>query len=266
MKQNSSDRTAVKDWIITAGILAAASFICMIMQHFSSTDTHVPLLFVLAVLFVSRFTHRYIYGIIASLIAVIAVNYAFTFPYFELNFTMTGYPLTFLVMLSVSLTVSTMTSRIKAQELVRLEMETEKMRNNLLRSISHDLRTPLTSIVGSATAILEDDGKLEQHQVKELLSDIRSEADWLSHVVENILFITKLNSSETKIRKNPELAEEIASSASAKFRRRYPEIAVGVHIPSEALLIPNLHEKNDAYLFCDSNRIRGRSLLCVCCR
>ena len=228
----------LNDSLITAGILSVASIICMILRRFSSTDTHVPMLFVLAVLCVSRFTHGYVYGIIASLLAVIGVNYAFTYPYFEFNFTLTGYPLTFLAMLAVSLTVCTMTSRIKAQEIIHLEIETEKMRSNLLRSVSHDIRTPLTTITGNASAILDNDGKLDKLQIKMLLEDIRREAEWLNRIVENILSITKINSDVAKIRKEPELAEEIASSAVNKFHRRYPDIPVCVSVPDDALLVP----------------------------
>ena len=238
MKENRGLPEMLKNCLITAGILSVASIICAILQHFSSTDTHVPMLFVLAVLCVSRFTQGYVYGIIASLLAVIGVNYAFTYPYFELNFTLTGYPLTFLAMLAVSLTVCTMTSRIKAQEIIHLEIETEKMRSNLLRSISHDIRTPLTTITGNASAILDNDGTLDQFQKKELLEDIRREAEWLNRVVENILSITKINSDIANIRKEPELAEEIASSAVIKFHRRYPDVPVRVSVPEDALLVP----------------------------
>lgn len=237
--RNESKRTVtIRDSLITLGILAAASLICILLQRISPTDTHVPLLFVLAVVVVSRYTNGYIYGITASLLAVMGVNYAFTYPYFKLNFTLTGYPLTFIAMLSVSLTICTMTSRIKEQERVRLEMETEKMRSNLLRSVSHDLRTPLTSIMGSASAILDEESELDTEQKKTLLHDIRNEAECLTHAVENILFITKLNSNGSRIQKVPELAEEIASSAVNKFRRRYPEMAVEVRVPVDALLIP----------------------------
>ena len=238
MKKNPVLPEILKDCLITAGILSVASIICVILRQFSSTDTHVPMLFVLAVLCVSRFTHGYIYGIIASLLAVIGVNYAFTYPYFKFNFTLTGYPLTFLAMLAVSLTVCTMTSRIKAQEVIRMEMETEKMRSNLLRSVSHDIRTPLTSITGNASAILDNEGKLDRLQIKKLLEDIQGEAECLNRVVENILSITKISSDVARIRKEPELAEEIASSAVNKFHRRYPEVPVRVYVPDDALLVP----------------------------
>ena len=96
----------IKNCGITAGILGLATAVCFFLQNFATTDTHVPLLFVLAVLFVSKYTDGYGYGIVASLIAVVGVNFVFTYPYFALNFTITGYPLTFLVMLVVAVTAS----------------------------------------------------------------------------------------------------------------------------------------------------------------
>jgi len=78
MKHNS----LVKNCLITAIVLWIASLFCLLLQQFVTTDIHVPLLFVLAVLFVSRFTDGYLYGIVASMLGVIGVNYVFTYPYF----------------------------------------------------------------------------------------------------------------------------------------------------------------------------------------
>ena len=119
------------------------------------TGGFVSMIFVLMVVLVARLTDGYVYGVTASFIGVICVNFVFTYPYLAFNFTMTGYPVTFLTMLSVSLIVSTLTSQIKQQEQLRMETERETMRANLLRAVSHDLRTPLTSIAGSTSAILE---------------------------------------------------------------------------------------------------------------
>ena len=65
------------------------------LTHLSILTVMWPLLFVLAILFISRFTEGYIYGIVAAIAAVIEVNYIFTYPYFEFNFTITGYPADF---------------------------------------------------------------------------------------------------------------------------------------------------------------------------
>ena len=172
-------RSVLKNSGIAFGILGIATAFCFLVQRISESDTHVPLLFVLAVLFVSRFTDGYVYGIVASIIAVFGVNYVFTFPYFKLNFAITGYPLTFVAMLAVACSVSALTTQIKKQEQMRLEVEREKMRANLLRAVSHDIRTPLTSIVGSASGIIDNYDALSKENILELLEDMKSEGQWL---------------------------------------------------------------------------------------
>ena len=229
-----------KNILISTVILALASCICFLLQGMStvSTDTHVPLIFVLAVLCISRFTSGYVYGLIASVIAVAGVNYVFTYPYFELNFAITGYPLTFIVMLAVSIIVSTLTTQIKKQEEIRFEIEREKMRGNLLRAVSHDIRTPLTSIEGAAAAMLDNYERISDADKKELLEGIRQEGMWLNRIVENILSITRITGETAKLATSLELAEEIVGSAVEKFRKRNADIAIEVNVPKEPLLIP----------------------------
>lgn len=227
-----------KNLSITAGILAAASGFTLLLNSFVSSDTHVPLLFVLAILFISRFTEGYIYGIVASVAAVIEVNYIFTYPYFEFNFTITGYPLTFVTMLAVSLSVSALTTQIKQQEQIRLEVEKEKMRANLMRAVSHDIRTPLTSIMGSASGIIENHKVLSEEKQLELLHDIKEEAQWLIRIVENLLSVTRMSGENTKLNTEEEVAEEVISSAVMKFCKRFPDEKVEVKMPEEMLLVP----------------------------
>lgn len=226
--------------LITAGILVSASLICIIMQQFSESDTHVPLLFVLAVLFISRFTDGYLYGIVASMIAVVGVNYVFTYPYFEINFNLAGYPLTFVVMLAVACSVSALTAQIKRQEQIRLEVEKEKMRGNLLRAVSHDIRTPLTSMMGAASVLSDNYEDLTDEERKEFAGNMKAEAQWLIRIVENLLTITRIENGDngTQIVKEEELVEEIVSSAVLKFKKRFPDVEIVVKMPEELLLVP----------------------------
>lgn len=228
----------LKNSLITLGILGLATGVCLMIQPFSESDTHVPLLFVLAVLFVSRFTDGYAYGIIASMIAVVGVNCVFTYPYFEVNFAITGYPLTFVAMLAVACSVSALTTQIKKQEKIRLEAEKEKMRGNLLRAVSHDIRTPLTSIVGSASAIIDNYEEVPWERRLDLVRDIREEAQWLIRIVENLLSITRIGEGSARIDKQEELVEEIVGSAVLKFKKRFPEVEISVKLPDELLLVP----------------------------
>ena len=145
-----------RDLLITAGILVCALALCILLQMGDTSDGFASPIFVLAVLLVSRLTNGYLYGLIASVTGVVCVNYVFTSPYWAFNFTLSGYPLTFLTFLAVSVITSTLTTQIKQQERLRLESEKEKMRANLLRSVSHDIRTPLTSIMGATSTLLEN--------------------------------------------------------------------------------------------------------------
>jgi len=227
-----------RDLFVSVGILFLAAGLCILLQHGDTSDGFASPIFILAVLLVSHLTTGYLFGLIASVISVICVNLIFTFPYWAVNFALTGYPLTFISFLMVSIITSTLTTQLQQQERLRSETEKAKMRANLLRSVSHDIRTPLTSIVGSTSAILENPSLTNDEQ-RELLEDARSEAQWLIRVVENLLSITRMgNNQGTHIDKEPEAAEEILSDAIQKFRRRFPAIEVTVEAPDELLMVP----------------------------
>lgn len=237
-KRESLIKLTWKDSLVTLGILMVATFFCFLLHQWEQTDSHVPLVFVLAVLLISRFTNSYFYGMLSSVIAVIEVNYIFTYPYFKLNFTLSGYPLTFVAMFSVSLVVSMLTTQIKQQEKIRTEIEKEQMRSNLLRAVSHDIRTPLTSIVGAVSAVVENHDKLTEEKTLSLLGDVKEEAQWLVRVVENLLLVTRIDADSAKVVKEPEPVEEILAESVGKFKKRFPGAPVRVEIPEEVLFVP----------------------------
>ena len=131
--------------------------------------TYVLAIGMLAVLLVARLTDGFLFSLVATVVSVIGVNYAFTYPYFAFNFTITGYPLTFVTMFAVSIVVGMLTDQVKREERVKSEAEKEKMKANLLRSVSHDLRTPLTSIIGSSSAVLENYDQFSDEVKKDLI-------------------------------------------------------------------------------------------------
>ena len=226
------------DFFVWIGVLGAAAALCALLRIFDSSDVYVALIFELAVVLVSRFTDGYLFGLLASVIGVIGVNYIFTYPYMQLNFTIAGYPLTFLVMLAVSIVVSTLTTQIKQQEKIRAEAEREKMRGNLLRAVSHDIRTPLTAIVGGIDAILENGDKFSPETQRGLLENIRDESNWLVGVMENLLSVTRISGDTSNLKKELEAGEEVLGAAAQKFQRHYPKTEVEIHAPQELLMIP----------------------------
>ena len=228
---------SLRDLLVSAAILLCAAGLCILLQMADSIAGFASPVFVLAVLLVSRLTTGYLYGLIAAVVGVVCVNFIFTYPYWALNFTISGYPLTFLTFLAVSIITCALTTQVRQSERLRSENEKEKMRANLLRSVSHDIRTPLTSIVGSTSAVLENPG-LSPAERQELLEDARDDAQWLIRVVENLLSITRIGDDQAQIRKEPEAAEEVLGEVVQKFRRRFPGIAVSVEAPAELLLVP----------------------------
>ena len=218
-------------------IMGAASAVCLFLQKMTTSDVHVPMIFVLAVLLIALTTDGYVYGILGAVASVFAVNWAFTYPYMKLDFSIYGYPLTFLTMLAVGMIVSTLVSRLRLQEKIKIESEKERMRANLLRSISHDLRTPLTSISGTIGMVLEEGDSLDKQQTSELLTDAKDNADWLYRMVENLLSITRM-SGAGEIKKSNEVPEEVIGEVISKFSKNHPEIRISVSLPDEFFFVP----------------------------
>ena len=104
---------STQDSLIPVSCMIMASVICTGLRPISASDSHVPLLFVLTVLLISMLTEGYFYGVLSSVIAVFGVNFVFTYPYFDFNFSLMGYPLTFLCMFGVSIIASMLTSRVR---------------------------------------------------------------------------------------------------------------------------------------------------------
>ena len=236
--RSQSRRQIARNALVTAALLGGASLVCACMNLISDGDQAVPMVFMLAVLLTARITDGYIYSLAASVVSVFGVNYAFTYPYFEFNFTITGYPFTFFTMFTVSVVVGMLTDQVKRQSRIEAEAEAEKMKANLLRSVSHDLRTPLTTIIGSTSAVLENYDKFSDDVKRDLIGQVCEDAQWLMRLVENILSITRMKNGPVQIKKSPEAAEEIAAEAVSKFRARFPETHVSVSVPPELVMVP----------------------------
>lgn len=124
------------------------------------------------------------------------------------------------------------------QRRMLVEGEKEKMRGNLLRAISHDLRTPLTCISGASSVILESGESLDKQTHDKLLTDIRDDSQWLIRMVENILSVTRISEGLSSVSKSAEAAEEIVAEAISRIRARFPERKISVRVPEELLIVP----------------------------
>lgn len=126
----------------------------------------------------------------------------------------------------------------KERQQVLMDKEKEQLRGNLLRGISHDLRTPLTGIIGASSALLENEARISPESRRQLLEDIDEDANWLLHMVENVLSITRINQEEGGIQKVPEAMEEVVAQAANRCRKRLPGLLLRVYAPDEFLMAP----------------------------
>ncbi|MEG2615929.1 MAG: sensor histidine kinase KdpD [Raoultibacter sp.] len=119
---------------------------------------------------------------------------------------------------------------------MELKAETEALRSNLLRTISHDLRTPLTSISGDADVLLNDEGRMGQAQRRRMYQDIYEDSSWLIALVENLLAVTRIDEGTLQIETHPELVSDVIHAALAHVNRRAEHYDIAVDLSDDLLM------------------------------
>ncbi len=232
------EKLHVSDFMFTVVIVLLAYVASLIAEDVFHSRTLVPMIFVMGVFQIAVKTEGYFWGVSASLASVLAVNYTFTYPYDAIDLITFENMFSAVVILIVSVATSTLTTKLKVQEKINLETEKERVRANLLRAISHDLRTPLTSIYGSSSAIVENFDVLSREQKMKLMVEVRDDAQWLIRMVENLLSITRIDGDNAKINKQPVVLEELIDDVLLKFRKQNPDVKLELDIPEDFITIP----------------------------
>ncbi len=234
-----------KDTLFSIAVFTATTIGCFFFNRMASDPTlNIAMLYTLGVFIIARYTEGYLYGVLFAVTSVLSVNFFFTYPFRNFNFSLEGYQVTFLGMLLIGIVTSVMSTSMKEQqrqladqEKALMEAQKEKMRVNLLRAVSHDLRTPLTGIIGSSTSYLEMGDKLSEPEKRELVEAIENDANWLLNMVENLLSITRIDNETAKVTKSLEAVDEVASAAVIRFRKRFPNAVVRVKVPDELVMV-----------------------------
>lgn len=178
---------------------------------------------------------RFGYGpsIVAAVLSVACFNFFFIPPYYTLAVADLRHLVTFVVMLTVAFVIVSLQKRaLSAQR----EKEAEQLRNALLSSVSHDLRTPLAVVTGAASTLLEEN--LAESDRKELTGSILSEADRLNRLVQNLLDMTRVESGKLEVKKQWLPLEEVIGSALVRAERLIGTREVTTKLPSEMTLVP----------------------------
>jgi K+-sensing histidine kinase KdpD len=216
------------EYAFSVAVVGICSFISVLLR--SRLDlANFAIVYMLGVLAVSTRCSRRP-ALLNAFLSVLAFYY-FSVPRFN-SFVLVDYDhvITLVGMLTVALVTSTLTLKIRqqaaealereeqAKELYRLreeaeaEIQNERTRNALLSAVSHDIKTPLASIYGAATSLLEEEGRLNARNKRELVEAIADEAERLNRVVTNLLEMTRLEAGQQLVRDWYPLEEIIGSA------------------------------------------------------
>jgi two-component system sensor histidine kinase KdpD len=124
------------------------------------------------------------------------------------------------------------------QENIKLAMERELLRATLLRSVAHDLRSPLTALLGAGNLLADNYETLSEKERKKLAMDLSEEILWLTNLVENILNMTRINESGLVVRKEGEIIDDVVSEAVAHIERHLKERKFSVNLPESVVMVP----------------------------
>lgn len=180
-------------------------------------------------------------AILASIASVAIIDFLFVRPYFSFAVSESAYLIIFPIMIVTSVLIGAMTSRIRkqAEETIALskQAEAERLRSTLLSSVSHDLRTPLATITGAASSVLQSGG-IERSDLVELIQVIYEEANRMDSFISNLLSMTRLESGNVQIKKEWQPIEEVVGSALARMEERLGARRVCTDLPADLPLVP----------------------------
>ena len=129
--------------------------------------------------------------------------------------------------------------RIRLQEernRAELQAQKERLQANLLRAVSHDLRTPLTNISGSAGMLMQEERLLDQAARKTLYTSIYDDTNWLINMTENLLIATHLGTDKEAFKTSPELLDELFESVIRHLDRRAADHQISVQLDNDTLM------------------------------
>jgi two-component system sensor histidine kinase KdpD len=225
-------------WGAAAAALATAITELM-AAHFELAD--LILVYLLGVVVISTRFSLYP-SIFTAVVSSLAFEFFFIPPKFSFAIFAPNHLVTFGVMLFVAITTSGLTERARrhAEEAQRAEAEVraERLRSLLLSSVSHDLRTPLAAIMGAASTMLDDEATLAPETRRDLTQTVFEEASRLHRLLTNLLYMTRLESSEVKLRKEWQPIEEVIGSALTRLEPRLRERRVVTHLPDRLTSAP----------------------------
>jgi two-component system sensor histidine kinase KdpD len=224
--------------LVAVASVAVETVVCWLLLRGALAD--VVMVYLLGIVVMALRCGR-VASTLAAVLSVVAIDYFFTEPYYSLEIADPRLVLTLIVFLVVAYVIADLTERIRlAADAARereIEVRNERLRSVLLSSVSHDLHTPLSVVLGAASALIEREGQLPPERRREYLVTIADEAARLSRLVRHLVDATALESGAVRARKEWMLLEEIVGVALTRVERALDARPVEVRIDPEASVI-----------------------------
>lgn len=169
-------------------------------------------------------------AIVTSILSVLSFDFFLIPPYLTLSVDRIQYVFTFIGLLIVGLVISTLASKMREQIIQR---QTEKLQTALLSSISHDLRTPLVSITGALTSLLDSNSNLSDAARKELLETAHEESARLNRLVGNLLDMTRMEAGALRISRKPCELRDVLGASLEQLRKEIGIRNIRIDIPGD---------------------------------
>lgn len=240
-------KVQVSRYVAAAAIIAVAAVLGGALFR-RSEPADIAMVFLLGIVVVSM---RFGLGpsILAAVLSVLAFDFFIIPPRFTFAVEDPHHIVTFAVMFLVAIVIGGLTQRVRSQaeerarlaeeaQNARVQADTEKLRSTLLSSVSHDLRTPLAVITGSASTLVHDDAVLDAATRTDLAQTILEEAERLNRLIRNLLDMTRLESGAVKVRKEWQPLEEVVGAALGRADARLSNRDVQVRLPADLPLAP----------------------------
>ena len=232
--------------LLAAGTIVAIATIASSTLLGRQRLEDVVMVYLLGIVVVSM-RYGYVPSLVAAVLSVSCFDFFFIPPYFTFVVADAGHVITFGVMLLVAIVISGLTKRVRDQaerarrlaeeaDRAQLQVESEQLRNAILSSVSHDLRTPLAVITGAATTLQDDE--VEEGLRRELTETIVQEADHLNRLVQNVLDMTRLEAGALRLRRQWHVLEEVIGSALSRVDKTLGDRKVVTSLPTELSLVP----------------------------
>ncbi len=228
MQRSKTAQSKIYPYLISVGLV----FITTLFGELVKRDlepTNLVMFYLLAVVFVAI---RWGQGpaIVTSILSVISFDFFLVPPYLTLGIADLQYIFTFVAFLIVGVVISTLTSKTREQLIQR---QTEKLQSALLNSISHDLRTPLSSVTGSLSALLDNDAGLDDATRKELIETAFAESDRLNRLVSNLLDMTRMEAGALKISRKACELRDVLGVTLEQLKEKIGARNIRIDIPKE---------------------------------